>query len=119
MVPASSDLAGLYVRGTVEEDNEARKAEAEVLLQRVQEGGDIDTDLRVTYWNTPEELAKLIETQMISDIEADSKLTFDPGKPYEAWGKACEDERRQSGRSICKSFPRIVVSCSARTTSTR
>jgi exodeoxyribonuclease V alpha subunit len=87
------DLAGLYVRGTVEEDNEARKAEAETLLQRVQESGDVDTDLRVTYWNTPEALAKLIETQMVSDIEADSKLTFDSEKPYEAWGKACEDKK--------------------------
>lgn len=87
------DLAGLYVRGTVEEDNEARKAEAEALLQRVQEGGDVDTDLRVTYWNTAEELAKLIETQMVTDIETDSKLAFNRDKPYEAWGKACEDKK--------------------------
>jgi len=86
-------LAGLYVRGAVEDDNEARKAEAELLLQKVQQGGDVDTDLRVTYWNKPEELSNLIETQLISDIEADSGMAFDVGKPYEAWGKACEDDK--------------------------
>ncbi|MDZ4818446.1 MAG: AAA family ATPase [Planctomycetota bacterium] len=84
------DLASLYVRETVEDDNEERKAEAEALLQKVQEGGDVDTDLRITYWNTAEELAKQIEQQFISDIEADSKLSFNVDKPYEAWGKACE-----------------------------
>lgn len=87
------DLADLYVRGAVEEDNEARKAEAELLLQKVQEGGEVDTDLRVTFWNKPEELAKLIETQLVSDIEADSGMGFNVSKPYEAWGKACEDSQ--------------------------
>ncbi len=87
------DLAGLYVRGTVEDDNESKKAEAEILLQKVQEGGDVDIDLRVSYWNKPEELEKLIESQLISDIETDSEISFDANKPYEAWGKACEDEK--------------------------
>jgi len=86
------DLASLYVRSPAEDDNEERKAQAETLLQKVQEGGDVDSDLRVTYWNTAEELAKQVETQFVADIEEDSKLSFNPDKPYEAWGKACEDK---------------------------
>jgi hypothetical protein len=86
------DLASLYVRRADEDDDEASKGKAEALLQRVQEGGDIDTDLRVTYWNSTDDLAKQVEAQFIADIETDSKLTFNPDKPYEAWGKACEDK---------------------------
>jgi ATP-dependent exoDNAse (exonuclease V) alpha subunit len=87
------NLAGLYVRESVEEDIEARKAESEILLQKVQEGGDVDRDLRITYWNDAAELEKLILAQLVSDIESDSGLSFDSSKPYESWGKACADKQ--------------------------
>ena len=42
------ELASVYKRaGMEEDDDEESKAAAEELLKRIQEGGDIDKDLRV------------------------------------------------------------------------
>ena len=84
-------LASLYVHETLDVDNEEMKAQAEQFLRKVQEGGDVDRDLRVIYWKDPEHLSKVLETQLIADVEQDSKRKFDRDKPYDAWGKACDD----------------------------
>jgi exodeoxyribonuclease V alpha subunit len=86
------DLAGLFVHGTVDEDFEERKAEAEQLLLKVQEGGQVDEDLSVVFWNTSEELEKALERQLVEDIEKDGQTKFDPDKPWESWQKASEDD---------------------------
>jgi exodeoxyribonuclease V alpha subunit len=85
-------LASLYVRKEPGADNEAEKAEAEILLQKVQEGGEVDEDLRVVYWRDSEHLNKELAARMAADIEEDSGLPFDIDAPYTAWRKACEDE---------------------------
>ncbi len=83
-------LAGLYVRDEPEADNEAAKADAEALLQKVQEGGEVDKDLRVVYWRDAEELTRVLEASIVADLEADTGEAFDRDKPYEVWRQACK-----------------------------
>jgi exodeoxyribonuclease V alpha subunit len=84
-------LASLFERRRqTERKDEEKKAQAEEMLARVQEGGDVDKDLRVLYWNTPEDLAEKLKAGMVSDMEADTGLTFDAERPHEVWNAAFE-----------------------------
>jgi len=80
------DLAALYVRGeSKSEKNEEDSLAAEEILRRVQEGGDVDHDLRVIYWTDAETLpADLIE-RITRDLEDVTGKTVDPEKPHELW----------------------------------
>lgn len=89
-------LASLYVRRAIGVDNEGEKVEAEQFLQKVQEGGEVDKDLRVIYWKDAAHLAKELERCFIADIEKDSKQKVDKDKPYEIWQKACEGGQNQA-----------------------
>jgi hypothetical protein len=88
-------LASLYVRKEPDIDTEADKAEAEILLQKVQEGGEVDKDLRVIYWRDADHLKEELKARIVADIEEDTGLQFDHDKPYTAWRKACEDDKGQ------------------------
>ncbi len=83
------DLASLYTRTkqTTEKDD-AEKARVEEVLQRVQEGGDVDRDLRIIYWKTPMELAQKLTETIVADMEKDTGKTFDPSRPFDLWNAA-------------------------------
>lgn len=83
-------LASLYVRDEPGVDDEATKADAETLLQKVQEGGEVDTDLRVVYWRDAEELVRELEARIAADLEEDTGGVFDRERPYEVWRQACK-----------------------------
>ena len=85
-------LAALYVRKEPDVDTETEKADAEVLLQKVQEGGDVDKDLRVIYWRDSAHLKEELTARIVTDIEKDTGQTFDRDKPQTVWRKACEDD---------------------------
>lgn len=83
------ELASIYLRKQCEEtkDSEAKFKE-EHILQRIQHGGEIDKDLRIIFWNGPQDLyEKLIET-VIVDFENDTGLEYDPNKPFDLWATA-------------------------------
>jgi len=66
-------LAEAYVRRppAAENSTESESADAESILKRVQEGGDVDRDLRVAYWRGGEDLqAKLVDL-FVGDVSAD------------------------------------------------
>ncbi len=64
-------LAGIYTRSFEKQSkNLALIPKAEEVLSKVQQGGDIDTDLRVIFWNTPDELETSLEDTFRKDIEA-------------------------------------------------
>tara|TARA_R110000868_G_scaffold409926_4_gene696573 strand:- start:11957 stop:15601 length:3645 start_codon:yes stop_codon:yes gene_type:complete len=87
------ELASVYQRAGIEdEDDEETKAAAEELLKRVQEGGDVDKDLRVVYWNDPEKLSEVLIEEMVRDMERDSGESLNPDRPFELWKKACETD---------------------------
>jgi len=80
------ELASLYIRSkqTTEKD-EASKASTEDLLRRVQEGGDVDKDLRIIYWKDPDELAHKLTDTIVDDMEKDTGKAFDASRPYNLW----------------------------------
>lgn len=83
------DLASVFVQGSLaEEKDEGPGIDAEVLLQRVQVGGDIDRDLRVKFWTGHTELAKLLTDTITADMEAKSGVQRKPDRPYELWSLA-------------------------------
>jgi exodeoxyribonuclease V alpha subunit len=80
------DLANAYIRESLadKKDQESDTA-AEEVLRKVQEGGEVDKDLRILYWNNAEELADLLVEQITHDFEDDRGKKRNPEKPYEIW----------------------------------
>lgn len=84
------DLAALYVRQ--QDESPEAQAEAEAMLRRVQEAGDVDRDLRIHYWQNAEDLAEQLVERIIADMEADTGQAFNPTKPWELWRAAFKGE---------------------------
>ncbi len=83
------DLASLYVRPDgLTDRSKGATPPAEVILRKVQEGGDVYPDLRVIYWKGPEDLASKLRTTLVADLEVDTGRTLDPSKPFELWRHA-------------------------------
>lgn len=92
------DLASLYIRtGQEPIKDEHASAFAEQLLTRLQEGGDVDRDLRIIYWQNPSDLADKLVKTIISDMEEDTGEAFDEARPFALWGAAFQGdgERRR------------------------
>lgn len=80
------DLASIFMRndpliGKSEEDEIIE----DEMLSKVVEGGDVSGDLRILYWNTPDDLEKVLLDTIVKDLETDSGKQLDPSKPYELW----------------------------------
>ena len=89
------DLAQCYVRGPKDDKkNEDLSTAAEIVLQRVQEGGEVDKDLRVLYWNDQEELQSVLTEQIENDMREDvEKEGEDPATiPRDLWRQAVKDD---------------------------
>lgn len=83
------DLASIYVRTSqADQKDSAEKHRVEAILSRVQEGGDVDKDLRVIYWREPDDLAEALIKTMIADMEADTGQRFNPDRASELWRAA-------------------------------
>ena len=80
------DLANVYIHQSLaEEKDQERDTDAEEVLRKVQEGGEVDKDLRVVYWNNAEELSNLLIEQITHDFEDDTGKKRDLEKRYELW----------------------------------
>jgi len=87
------DLASLYVRpnrGQEQSDQPGHRAEE--VLRKIQEGGEIYSDLRVVYWKGPDDLATKLRQTLVSDLEADTKTKLDPSRPGELWRAGFGDQ---------------------------
>ena len=95
-----SELANLYLRSTrtTELKDGDAKTKAEQLLRKLQEGGDIDSDLRVLYWSDTDELERGLLETLVADMEKDTSMKFDPEQPLDLWTKAYQgkSELRQA-----------------------
>lgn len=90
------DLASIYVRTSQSDQKDSdEKHRVEAILSRVQEGGDVDKDLRVIYWREPEDLADALIQTMIADMEADTGQPFNPDRASELWRAAWQGENGQ------------------------
>ena len=91
------DLASGYIRcGLADVKDEESDSIVEEVLRKVQEGGEIDKDLRVIYWNNPEELPGLLIDQITRDMERDTGLEDNPDRAYELWRKAFDGQPEKS-----------------------
>lgn len=50
-------FAELFVSANARDDGESTSSEGEELLSKVHKGGDVDADLRVTYWDDPADIS--------------------------------------------------------------
>jgi len=83
------DLASIYLRESNRLENKyENKFEVEEILKKVQEGGEIDKDLKVLFWKDYDELNKVLTETIVSDLETDTGKKFDPLKPQEIWRTA-------------------------------
>ncbi|MHB0858406.1 MAG: AAA family ATPase [Anaerolineae bacterium] len=83
------DLASLYIHQPLADTkDEADSAQTDELLWRLQQGGDVAGDLRVLYWESPEELESLLVETIVEDMERDSGQTYDSGRPDHLWDAA-------------------------------
>jgi exodeoxyribonuclease V alpha subunit len=86
------DLADAYIRDELaEEKDPQRDAAIEGILRKVQEGGDVDKDLRVIYWNDAQTLAAELISRMTHDMEEETGRQVNPERPYELWRAAFDD----------------------------
>lgn len=87
------DLASLYTRARQEkEKDQVFNTRKEQILRAVQEGGDVDQDLRVVYWNDPEDLKKSLKEQIVSDMEEDTGSEHNEDRPFELWRAAFDGQ---------------------------
>lgn len=83
------DLARLYRQSElVDEKDEDQEAAVEDLLQRVQASGDVDKDLRVLYWQEPEDLAAMLLDQMAIDMAEDAGVDRTKLPFHKLWDEA-------------------------------
>lgn len=67
---------------------EADPGPAEEILARVQEGGDVDQDLRVLFWNGQEDLTEQLVENIVADIETDTGAARDGTANWKFWKTA-------------------------------
>jgi len=83
------DLASLYRQAEfADEKDEDQELATEELLRRVQASGDVDKDLRVLYWQEPEDLADLLIHRLTLDMAEDAHVDASTISFYELWMKA-------------------------------
>lgn len=83
------DLASLYRQSDLaDEKDEDREAAVEDLLRRVQASGDVDKDLRVLYWQEPEDLGTMILQRMSADMAEDAGVDPTSLPFHKLWDKA-------------------------------
>lgn len=85
-------LANLFITSNAEDNNRATSSEAEELLMLVHKGDDVDKDLRIVYWDDPQNLCDLLIDTIEREMSNHVKQTIDSDKPYELWRTAFEWE---------------------------
>jgi hypothetical protein len=83
-------LASVYTREVIKTANKKDKLYAEELLKRIQEGGDVDKDLRVCYWKNTDELERILKQTIMYDLKKDFGNIVDENKQFKLWSNAFE-----------------------------
>lgn len=86
------ELANCFINSIVKVDETPHdKAKREALIQKLHEGGDIQKDLRVEYWDDSESVAPLILNRVTEDLAGDRELVSEVNSkkgPSYIWGEA-------------------------------
>jgi energy-coupling factor transporter ATP-binding protein EcfA2 len=62
------DVAQLYIRGNSDEEKKLLKIKAEEIFPKISQGGEIDKDLKVVFWEDYDDLEKTIIDTFIEDM---------------------------------------------------
>ena len=80
------DLAALFRRTELLEEKSADDDfKEDEMFDRLLEGGDVDGDLRVLYWDNPENLEAILLSTIVNDMETSTGLKLDPECVRELW----------------------------------
>ena len=80
------NLASIFMRNDpTQPKNEEIEINEDETLSKVVAGGDVSGDLRILYWETPEQLEQILLETIIRDMETDTGKQLEPEKAYELW----------------------------------
>lgn len=83
-------LANVYIN-VKDTQSKEEKLDEEEILKKVQEGGDVDKDLRIVFWKDSEDLKKSLIDTINEHMELDTGKKLSTEAPYELWAKAFSD----------------------------
>jgi len=83
-------FAELFISANARDDGESTSSEGEELLSKVHRGGDVDADLRVTYWDDPADISDTLIRAVEREMADHTGATLDSEKPFELWRAAFE-----------------------------
>ena len=81
-------LAELFIASNSDDNNPPTPLEAEDLLRGIHKGGNVDSDLRVIYWDDPRNLCNLLIDTIEREMSNHTGKHPNPDKPYELWRSA-------------------------------
>jgi len=83
------DLASLYTRFRDNSVNyDTLISDAETILSKIQEGGEVDQDARVIFWDDADDLEKKLQSTFIKDLETiTGKKINDITQIYQLWSQ--------------------------------
>jgi exodeoxyribonuclease V alpha subunit len=99
------ELADAYRRrvpATTEEDADAGPAED--ILARVQDGGDVDKDLRVVFWNGHGDLTVKLVEQLVADVKTDKGPAQDGTPAWQFWKTAFDDNKNPERMQVLSPY---------------
>jgi exodeoxyribonuclease V alpha subunit len=89
------ELAEAYARQLPSPDNnDLETANAENILRRVQNGGDVDKDLRVQFWRGGEDLKQQLIDLLMADVLEDTGASLNIERPWEFWSAGFDGNTR-------------------------
>ena len=78
------ELAELYIQEKQHGDG-FDKANREQMLKKIQQGGAIDKDLSVRYWNNIGDLELVLKDEIMADLANDTQCKVEPNNICDAW----------------------------------
>jgi ATP-dependent exoDNAse (exonuclease V) alpha subunit len=75
------DLAEIYIQEKQSEEK-YNSIYVERIMKKLQEGGDVDSDLNIQYWENSEVLKEMIKNKIVLDMENDSGLKIEDGNRF-------------------------------------
>ena len=81
-------LADLFISANARDGGQPTAVDAEELIAQVHNGGDVDADLRVIYWDEPTTLSETIIRTIEKEMAAHTGEALNPDKPYALWRAA-------------------------------
>lgn len=85
------DLASQFLITNNENSNHG-EVERDKIISLLQEGGRIDSDLEIVYWNDEIDLEAKIKEKIIDDLERETNQKYNEDRPYELWQAACNKD---------------------------